>query len=289
MKTLLIVFVVTASLMYMGCQPNSKQQERVQEHKVTPPPPDVSRIIASVSELQEEKMFLVTLKFKKEQLTIDPFDLIGNEIKAEHKTIVVGEETYNSYQVGQKISEQTDTWGIFFEGDFSTYVIKVDKKETESQFFWTDLSGMQTEINEAEYQEALRELNKIGRTITRVKYSGLEKNYLSNIPISEMRFASYKPLYHYYFEIEVKNETFTFDIGKQIRNASNVHKISLEVSENSYLSTREIWDPSFNSGSFFFKGRLSRLKGKVLRKWKSTDSVYQIGITQEQKEFIVAK
>ncbi len=290
MEKYLVIFFLVFCFISLNCTDNKqglenkKSSESLEKPKVI----DVTRVLNSVSELSEEKMFFVTLKFKKEQLTLDPFELAGNELKATTQTIIVGEKTYNEYRIGQQISNVADTWGFVFDGEFSSYTITVNEKKTESQCFWTDTTGRQVEISKEEYDAALMQVINKKQSLT-VPFSGIIKTYVLKKPLNTYTFSSYQPLQHYFLEVKVENQTLTFDIAKHIRNAANTHLIVFEVSEDGYKNSGEIWEPKLNTASFFLKGNLSKLMGVIMKRWTEPENKYQIGITPDGKHMIIPK
>jgi hypothetical protein len=50
-----------------------------------------------------------------------------------------------------------------------------------------------------------------------------------------------------------------------------------------------MWEPKFNTASFFLKGNLSKLKGIITKRWTEPEYKYQIGITTDGKRMIIPK
>src|SRR3989338_10775571 len=97
-----LLALVVAIAFFAGCDQRLNQQSRqVAVAPVEKPKPDVSAILANATELREEKLFLVTLKFEKEQFTLDLWKHAKNAMVAESRTLIVGEQTFNEYQIGQ--------------------------------------------------------------------------------------------------------------------------------------------------------------------------------------------
>ncbi len=281
---------VIAIVLLIGCDQRFNQQPTNTPIFVEKPKPDVSVILANATELREEKIFLVTLKFKKEQFTLDLWKHAKNEIAAEKRTIVVGEKTFNEYQIGDKISKKGDGWGFVFNGEISEYVIYPTEKRVESQYFWKDeRDGNQKEINKEQYDEVIHQLHSANRQLLTVPFSGIVQTYILKKPLAEYQFVEHQPLVRYFVAVRIENQTFTLSLSKLIRNAANTHTITLEVPKSVYEKTGEVWDVKLSTGSFIMKGRLSELHGKVIKKWTETDASYQIANTADSQQFIIRK
>jgi len=282
--------LVVAIAFFVGCdhQPN-QQQQRIAATPLEKPKPDVSAILANATELREEKLFLVTLKFEKEQFTLDLWAHAKNAIAAESRTLIVGEKTFNEYQIGQKVSSKGDGWGFVFNGEIAEYVVRPTEKKIESQYFWADRNGTQTEISKEQYDEATQQLRSGGRQLLTVPFAGVVRTYVLEKPIAEYQFVDRQPLNRYFVTIQVENSTFTLDLTKHIRNAANTHDITLEVPREVYEKTGDAWNAQLSTSSLIVKGRLSELRGKVIKKWSGVDNGYQLAKTADGQQFVVPK
>lgn len=291
MKKVFCLLVLLVSITVIGCEPVPSQSKTrpIVPPVVEKPVPEVSAIVASAVELREEKLFLVTLEFKKEQLTLDFWAHLENDIAAEHQTIVVGERTFNEYQVGREISSKGDGFGFLFNGEIASYVVRVSAKKTESQYFWANKAGVQTEINKEQFDEALRQSQVGARHLLTIPFSGVVRTYVLDKSLSEYQFVEHQPLNRYFLTIEVKNSTFTLDLSKHIRNAANTHEIIIEVPAEVYDRITDAWDPRLNAGSLVMKGHLSSIQGKVIKKWTEVDPGYQVVKTADGQHMIVPK
>lgn len=287
----LLVWIAIAPVLY-GCGEQSNQQVQPVQQVAVPvekPRPDVSGILAGATELREEKLFLVTLEFKKQQLTIDLWEHVKNAIATERRTLIVGERTFNEYQIGQKVSSVGDGWGFVFNGEIAEYVVSPVEKKVESQYFWADGKGAQAEIIKEQYDEAIQQLQSSGRQVVSVPFAGAVRTYILERPLAEYQFTDRQPLNRYFVTIRVENSTFTLDLTKHIRNAANTHDITLEVPREVYEKTGEAWDAQLSTGSLIMKGRLSELHGKVIRKWSEVDDGYQLVRTADGHQFIIPR
>lgn len=291
MKRLINLFAFVVVIAFLGgCDQQLNQQPRqdvmvpIEKSK-----PDVSAVLTNAIELREEKLFLVTLKFEKEQLTFDLWKLAKNEMAAEYRTLIVGEQTFNEYQIGQEVSRVSDGWGVFFNGEIAEYVIRPTEKKIESQYFWANRSGAQIEISKEEYDEAMQQLHSSGRQLLTVPFAGVARTYVLEKSLSEYQFVDRQPLNRYFVMIRVENSTFTLDLTKHIRNAANTHDITLEVPREVYEKTGDAWNAQLSTGSLIVKGRLSELHGEVIKKWTEEDNRFQLAKTADGKQFVIMK
>lgn len=282
--------VVFAIAFAGGCEQRPNQQPwQAVVAPVEKPKPDVSAILANAIELREEKLFLVTLEFKKEQLTLDLWEHAKNAMAAESRTLIVGERTFNEYQIGKKVSSSGDGWGFVFNGEIAEYVVYPTEKKIESQHFWAHRNGTQTEISTEHYDEAIRQLHSGGRQLLTVPYAGVVRTYVLEKPLASYRFVDHQPLNRYFVTIQVENFTLSFDFTKHIRNAANTHDITLEVPREVYEKTSDAWNAQLSAGSLVLKGRLSELHGKVIKKWSEADNGYQLVKAVGGQQFVIPK
>ncbi len=231
----------------------------------------------------------MTLKFEKEQFTLDLWEHAKNAMAAEYRTLIVGEKTFDEYQIGQVVSSKSDDWGFIFNGEIAEYVVRTSEKKIESQYFWADRNGTQTEIGKEHYDEAMQQLRSQSRHLLTVPFAGVTRTYILEKPLAEYQFVDRQPLNRYFVTIQVENSTFTLDLTKHIRNAANTHDITLEVPREVYEKTGDAWDAQLSTGSFIVKGRLSELRGKVIKKWSEVDNGYQLAKTTDGKQFVIPK
>ena len=286
--SLLVLVVTTAS--FAGCDQRSNQQFRqVVATPVEKPKPDVSAILENATELREEKLFLVTLRFEKEQFTLDLWAHAKNAMAAESRTLIVGEKTFNEYQIRQKVSSKGDGWGFVFNGEIAEYVVRPTEKKIEIQYFWADRNGTQTEIGKRQYNEAMQQLRSGGRQLLTVPFANVTRTYVLEKPLAEYQFVDRQPLNRYFVTIRVVNSTFTLDLTKHIRNAANTHDITLEIPREVYEKTGDAWNAQLGTGSLIVKGHLSELRGKVIKKWSEMDNSYQLAKTADGQQFVIPK
>ena len=278
--------IVLFVLLFTACAPLTAQPQISPTMASTP---DYSTIVDNATELRQENLYLVTLKFKKNEFTLDLSKQLKNELAAEYKTIIVSEESFNSYTIGQEISSVSDTWGFVFNGEFASYSISVSEKNVVGQYFWNDTNNHETEITSSEYEGSLQDLKSKEISLLTVPYSGITITYVLDKPLSEYTIISRQDLNRYFITVKVENTTFTLDLTKQIRNAANTHEITLEVTESVYTTTGDVWNSEVSEGSLIFKGHLSSLSGTVINRWTTVDPQYEIVTTEEGKQFIVHK
>lgn len=290
MASLLTLVVVIALL--AGCDQQLNQQPRPRQAvtaSVEKPKPDVSAILTNAIELREEKLFLVTLNFEKEQFTLDLWAHVKNAMVAESRTLIVGEKTFNEYKIGQKVSSKSDGWGFVFNGEIADYVVRPTEKKIQSQYFWVDRKGTQIEISKEQYDEALQQLSSGDSQLLTIPFAGVVRTYVLEKPLAEYQFVDRQSLNRYFVTIRVENTTFTLDITKHIRNAANTHDITLEVPREVYEKTGKAWNAQLSTGSLIMKGNLSELRGTIIKKWSEVDNGFQLVKTDDGQQFIIPK
>lgn len=241
-------------------------------------------VVTNATRVWEERYYFVTLKFKKEDL-LNPWSY-ENEYKAERRTILVGEQAYNDYEIGEVLSTESNEWG-FFTGDlFIEYVISVEEKEMEAEHFWQDETGERMPILPRVYRAATEELIATKETL-QVPFDGSTILYVLEKPLSEYEFVSEEPLMRYFITVEIANETATLDPFKHIRNNATVHEITLEVPKSVYEQEGEVWDPKISMGSFILNGRLSTLHGRILDRRSEIDPNFVVKTTADGQIMII--
>lgn len=277
-------------LTMVGCSdPTPVERTRQKQQQKQPPPkPDVTDVVKNALELREEITYAVTIKMKKRSYTLDPWELLENEAKAEYRTLVVGEKQYNDYRIGQEIASRFDGWGFVFNGTFASYVVTVNHKETQSEFFAVLANGTQRKLSRAEYEEAKSQLSTAKNTFT-VNARGAIRTYVLEKPLAQTTFTKTEPLQRYFVTVEVSNFTFTLDPGKHIRNLANKHEITIEVPREIYEQSTTMFEPKPSWGTLFLSGRLSTMRGKILKRWTETDSNYELGTLSDGRQIVVPR
>ncbi|MBP9752100.1 MAG: hypothetical protein KBD19_04615 [Candidatus Moranbacteria bacterium] len=281
-----LLALATAISSFVGCD---QQLRQIAPNPVERPGSDVSAILVNATELREEKLFLITLGFEKEQITLDFWKHAKNAMTAEYRTLIVDEKAFNEYQIGRNISNKVDDWGLIFNGEIAEYIVRPVEKKVESQYFWTDRNGGQIEISKEQYDEGVRKLHLSGRQLLVVPFAGVTRTYVLEKPLEEYQFVDYQSLHRYFVTIRVENTTFTPDLTKHIRNAANTHDITLEVPREAYEKAGDAWNAQLSTGSFVMKGRLSELHGKIIRKWSELDDSFRIAKTAGGQQFVIPK
>lgn len=247
------------------------------------------QIVRSASELTEDRLHLVDLKFKKNSFTLDPFKHIGNEMKAESQTTVVGERQFDKYKVGQELSRQGDVVGFLFNGDFNSYSVSVAGKRVETAYGWVDGRNQAHPLSNDIYKEIKAELGRQGRTTWDVPYAGSTHTYISDKPLSQMNVVKREPMNRYFLDVEISNSSLTLDLVKHMRNATTAHRVEMEVPQNLYANTKSTWNPHLSTGSFLLGGRVSSMHGDVKKKWTEVDKDFEQVTTDQGRTFIVPK
>lgn len=73
----------------------------------------------------------------------------------------------------------------------------------------------------------------------------------------------------YMVEIDIRNSSFSLDLGKHLRNAMNAIQMEIPVDKAFYDSVQvgQELKSGFKTASFFMKGSISSIKVKCTRKW----------------------
>lgn len=73
----------------------------------------------------------------------------------------------------------------------------------------------------------------------------------------------------YMVQIDIRNSSFSLDIGKHIRNAMNAVQMDIPVDKEFYDAVTEGQElkSEFKTASFVMKGSISSVKIKCVKKW----------------------
>ncbi len=86
-----------------------------------------------------------------------------------------------------------------------------------------------------------------------------------------------KPEYRtvYMVELDIRNSSFSLDLGKHIRNAMNAMQIEIPVDKKFYDAVKPNTEvaKSFKTASFIMKGSVSSIKVTCVRKWTVKEKV----------------
>ena len=283
LKKLFLVAMGLGLLITVGCAPAPDKTPKVQLQS----PAQMDALENNATELKEEKIYLVTLQFKKFSYSLDPDDHIGNWLSAVEKTIIVGEKAYGDYQIGKKVSEKFDWWGTILDGNPASYSVKCSGKEVKSLYSVVTKDGSHKELKPDQHEEALRKVRASGREILTVPFAGTVTNFVLDKPLSQFQITDRQPLQRYFIRVKVENMTITFDPVKHLRNMSTAHEIDMEVPRAAYEHRGNVWNPALNPGSLFWNGRVSFLRGTITKRWMETDSSYVLAHTKEGRDLII--
>lgn len=244
-------------------------------------------VVRNAQELNEERIHLVDLAFRKHSFSLDPWDHIENALKTEHQTTLVGERQYNKYKIGETLSNQADYLGFLFNGDFNSYSVSVSGKRIETNYNWVDAHKQAHSLSAPIYKEIKAELARHGKTLIDTPYAGSTLTYISDKPISQMNIVSREPLNRYFVDVEISNSSLTFDFTKHLRNATTAHRVEMEVPENLYKKAKSVWDPHLSTNSFIIGGRVSSMHGEIKRKWTEIDPDFEQVKTDTGRTFVM--
>lgn len=76
----------------------------------------------------------------------------------------------------------------------------------------------------------------------------------------------------YMIQIDIRNSSFSLDIGKHIRNAMNAVQMDIPVDKEFYDAVKEGQElkSGFKTASFVMKGSISSIKISCVKKWTVT-------------------
>lgn len=245
--------------------------------------------LRNAQELNEDRLYLVDLKLKKNTFSLDIWDHIENAAKAEYKTTVVGERQFDKYKEGQTLSNQFDYINALFNDEFSTYSVSVYDKRIEKNYNWVDGQNKAHPISAPLYNEFKAELQRQGRTLIDTPYAGSTRTYVADKPISDMNIVMRQPMNRYFVDVEISNSSFTFDWVKHLRNLTTTHRVEMEVPKDLYEKSNKVWDPKLSLNSFIIGGRISSMSGDIKRKWTEVEPDYEQVTTDKGRSFIVPK
>lgn len=100
---------------------------------------------------------MVDIQIMKEEFTLDLFELMGNEMKAEHLVLPVSQAYFDSVQEGQELESKFNTVGFLFDGEIASYVVTIDRRFSSRLNCLIDEGGCQ-ELPDQDYAR-LQELN----------------------------------------------------------------------------------------------------------------------------------
>lgn len=254
---------------------------------------DINATAPLVQELREERTYLVTLEFKKQELHFSPtrivFAWVKNAITAKEEVIAVGERSFDTYVLNEKISTSNDVAGFLLgTPGLARYVVFPTAKEVVKTYFWVSKDHAQHEITPEQYQALLAKLHESNANLHQVSPQGRTITYVLPKPVDKYKSVERRPLQQYFALVEVHNSSISLSISKYIRNATNDHTLVLEVPQETYERAGELWDPSLNVASLFLKGRFSTLHGKILRKWAEVDDAFWLVKMDDGTELIMA-
>ncbi len=249
---------------------------------------DYERASSKAIELTQDNTYVVELAMGKTSYTLDPLEHLSNLAQREYKTTIVDKNQYDAYRVGERLSTQSDWVNFFSDGTFHDYWVSVNDKHVEQAFSWTDEKQRVHPISSDAYKALKSEIYAKGKTTFDVPYQGSEHTYISDRPLSEMNIVSREPLQRHFLQLDVGNNTFSFNLTRQLRNLTTRHHLQLEVPEDVYEKSVAGWNPSLNNGSLWF-GKLHVMTSDIKKRWTELDPSYEKVTTAEGRNFIVEK
>ena len=162
-KAILATVILSAGAL-AGCGPIgdaiAEQEERaaqLEQQRLREEQQRLEGLYAQGEGLARFELPMVDIQIMKEEFTLDPFELMGNEAKAEHLVLPVSQEYVDSVHVGQELESRFNTVGFLFDGEIASYVVTIDRLFTSGLNCLID-EGACSELTDEEYARLL-ELN----------------------------------------------------------------------------------------------------------------------------------
>lgn len=246
---------------------------------------DVQTIVDNASELDESRSYEVRIKMRKDELGWD----WDNELKATYETLTVDGRTYNSWQVGQVISSQSDNIGIITgeSGFFDTYDVSVDQKKCTKAYSYRDAQGNNHAVaDETVFAAAQKRLLENGKAVE-FDSPDFHATYVMPSGFHPEDVVSRAPLKRHFVTLEIRNNSFSLSLTKQLRDDATKHRIEIEIPPDTGDSA-VAFDQDINTANYFLTGRLSHMSGKVVSSRTEQDREYEL-LTLTDGRRIIAK
>ncbi|MCF7865959.1 hypothetical protein K9L67_02110 [Candidatus Woesearchaeota archaeon] len=253
---LLLVSLTAGSMGIVGCMSKEEMLAREKERKEK-----IERIIQNIYDSSEGvakySQPVIQLKAKKSRLSLDIFEHIGDEAKAEKFYIPVSEEFYKKTEIGDVFDTKDNIAGFLFEGEISKYTISVSDKKLNDLYISITGENSWEEISESQFDEILKKDNFAK------KFKKQGNLYVADETLKDFFSGTCN------IEIESYKSNLTFDIFKHLANASNHMDYVVEVPSFicDKLNVGDTIDKSFVGGSLFFSKSLSVVYLKVKNKF----------------------
>lgn len=231
----------------------------------------VTELAQDARSLVVENAYVVTLKMAKSSISLDPFEHMSNEMKAQYRDLIVGEKEYNQRRVGQVVSSKADIVGFFSDGAAANYEVTVHRKTAIPHYLYVDSAGNSHEVSSSVFNEGKSLLAREGKSLYHTSASGKETWLVSDEPVSAEDIKHIAPLNRYYANVRIANSSVSFSLSKHLSNATTEHVVQVEIPEKVYLSKDDAFDARL-SDSAIINGRLSTLSGKMEKKWSERDN-----------------
>jgi hypothetical protein len=247
--------------------------------------------IAHAHELRAEHLYLVRLKFYKDQRFTDPMTKWENKNrKAQTVTVAVGYDTYQSWRVGQELSRAGGKANFWLKGEVSEYVVEVNRKSVETHYGYLDAQQKPHEILPEAYKLALAKLQQTEPDrLSTVNTTNITYTYRLDGPISKLKIRSSEPLKRYFITVEIRNDTTATDPVKRLRNELSKQRITMETTEALYNKPGDVWEPHYNGYVFWTRGRLTKMRGKIVERHTKIDPQFVRATTDTGRTIILPK
>lgn len=256
-KTLVGAAVI--STLVSGC--NFEEQRRLREQQIQDAErqrqAQIVQLYESADGLATYSVPQVEIEASKISYTLDPFTHLGNAMKAQRITLPVSEDYFNSVRVGQELDSKFNTGDLLFEGDLSSYDVKVAGKRLQNMQCRIVGSTCQ-EVDDATYQ-ALAAVND-----QQGKMKPSKRN--TNVLLREGK-GSIDGLFTDSCDVKIRSHktNFTLDIFKHITNSWNEMEYPVQLPRFlcDRLNLGDELDQNFVGGSLLFSKSPSWVTYKV--------------------------
>jgi len=261
-----------------GCNQNAPLHKQVKD----------SEALGETTELRIENAYLMKL-----EMSLKSGKHNAGAAAVEHHWILVGEEIYNQWKVGQEISTGFDRRLLLGEMHGARKVT-IEEKVIDQEYLHLASDGKISSITEQRYHRELEKSKVAKKHLIELSSNGCCVIFVRAAPLLESDITTRNSMTRYYFDLEIPTSSLAFSLKKTLSTSLNNHTLPIEVSEKQFSKyTQALWKPELNSGtasiSMAFKGRLSTLSGKITRRFTKEDNVHEKVVLKSGEEIIMKK
>ncbi|MFA5104582.1 MAG: hypothetical protein WC527_05350 [Candidatus Margulisiibacteriota bacterium] len=230
-------------------------------------------ILNNAGSIQKETQYIVNLKRKRHD---DPADglveylvnAVVNKATADDTEIMVDKKTFDQCKEGQVLSRKSSLWDIL---DGVEYTVTISSKREAAEYSWTAKDGSVHAISADDYKIFMNRLKFADASSFTVPFNNVETTYLNMGNIEDLGITDIKPLKRCFVEIKLENKS----------------TLTIEVPQRAYDNAGELWSPENEKSGIIAKGKLSKVSGKIVKKWTEPDDKFVAGIMPDGTEIIL--